>query len=90
MQVTIDIEKYKAAIEYVLEHNPIYYKEDEEEARETLDRLIKDAFEDGCIHGTGGFTVVCSDYSDDKTSAYVDILVSPSLGKDSYYIQMAI
>lgn len=86
--VSVDIEQYKQAIEFVINNNPAM--RDEDEVREILDKLIKDTFISGDMCSTIGCTVYCSDYSEDKNSAYCTVLVDPSLGKDTYYIQMAI
>ena len=89
MEVTMNVTNYIEAINWVLDNNPVY-DEDEEEARKTLDGLIKEAFTTGGMLSSGGFTVYCSDYSNDETSAYCEILVKPGLCKEGHYFQMVL
>lgn len=87
--VTIDIEQYKAAIGFISINNPSFAGR-ECDIRETLDDLIKKAFTSGNTTGTIGLYVACFDYSEDKTKAFCEILVDPAVGKEHYFIDMAI
>lgn len=85
IEITINMVEYIEAVRYVTEHNPMFDGE-EEEARLRLDELIKECIRYRTTISSSGFHVGCYDFSDDDNFCCVDILVSPALGQESFFM----
>lgn len=84
MKILLDINQYQEAIRFI-ETNNICYQGD---VREALDKLIVSAFKCRGTVSSLGISVACYDFNEEETSATVDITVSPSIGKDAFFMEM--